>query len=128
MNLARGVELGHEAITPWKGRDMRAIVQSKKREDEDSPNPRFKKERNHPYVNNHRDRLNSALRSGLDYELHHGRIDSHPSGGGAYSRPCSPDPRTPTDVESALHEAVGAVEMIPRNLRAASPAKLRGGK
>jgi fatty-acid desaturase len=45
MNLARGVELGHEAITPWKGWDMRAIVQSKKREDEDSPNPRFKKKK-----------------------------------------------------------------------------------
>jgi hypothetical protein len=66
-----------------------------------------KKERKYPNVNDHRDRVDSTLRPGLDYEFHHGRIDSHPSGGCDYSRARPADPRAPIDVEQALNETWG---------------------
>ena len=90
---------GHEAITPWNGRPRRAMVRTKKYEDEDFPNPRFKKERKYPCVNDHSVLISSALRSRLDYELHHGRINSYPSGGCSCSRACPHNPRKASAVE-----------------------------
>jgi hypothetical protein len=83
------------------------MLVAKENEDEDFPNPRFKKERKYSYVNDHRDRINSTLRLGFGYEFHHGRIDSYPSGGCDYSRARPPDPRAPIDVERALNETWG---------------------
>jgi len=60
------------------------------------------KERKYTYVNDCSDLINSALCFGLDYELHHGRIDSPPSRGCSCSRSCPPDPRTPSAVEHSL--------------------------
>ena len=71
-----------------------------------------KKERKYPYVNDYRDLIDSALRSGLDYELHHGRINSHPSRGCSYSLSCPPDPRTASAVEQSLKGTCGAVKII----------------
>ncbi len=72
-----------------------------------------KKERKRSYVNDHRDRVDSALCFGIDYEFHHGRIYSHPSRAGAYSRARPPDPRTPIDVESELNEILGGTGNDP---------------
>jgi hypothetical protein len=66
------------------------------------------KERKKIYVNDYSDLIDSALRSGLDYELHHGRIDSHPSGGCTYSRARPHNPRKASAVEQALNETWGA--------------------
>lgn len=58
-----------------------------------------KKERKYTYVNDYSDLIDSALRSGLDYELHYGRINSPPSGDCCCSLACPPDPRKAIDVE-----------------------------
>jgi hypothetical protein len=75
------------------------MVGAKKYEDEEFPSPRFKKERKYTYVNEYSYLTDSALRSGLDYELHHGRINPYPSGGGSCRHACPNNPRTPSAVE-----------------------------
>jgi hypothetical protein len=58
-----------------------------------------KKERKYTYVNDYSDLTDSALRSGLDYKLHHGRINSYPSGGGSCGLTCPNNPRKASVVE-----------------------------